>query len=46
MEMLHRQTIHLQSEEFKIDLIVWKYNKTTMHLGSESKFKIDLIVWK
>ena len=31
---------------FKIDLIVWKYRKTTNKTRSSKGFKIDLIVWK
>ena len=31
---------------FKIDLIVWKYDKQLTHLFWCVGFKIDLIVWK
>ncbi len=41
--------IHLHGEpypQFKIDLIVWKYNLEQITVDSSIKFKIDLIVWK
>ena len=34
------------SEEFKIDLIVWKCSNRFVTSLIASKFKIDLIVWK
>ena len=33
-------------EQFKIDLIVWKWDKFFRKIFMCNKFKIDLIVWK
>ena len=32
--------------QFKIDLIVWKYDCPRQKQGVNEMFKIDLIVWK
>ena len=43
-------TIHInnifQDIMFKIDLIVWKYDRIALTSTGAIKFKIDLIVWK
>ena len=46
MEMQDQQLCNQVHQQFKIDLIVWKYEMDIEDELKRAKFKIDLIVWK
>ena len=46
MEISWDKQAQQRGEEFKIDLIVWKFAKIKKTDTKSIRFKIDLIVWK
>ena len=46
MEIQVNHVYVLTDLKFKIDLIVWKYDKINKINQIDNEFKIDLIVWK
>ena len=46
MEITNKQKESPNTNQFKIDLIVWKYKEEPRGQSVAEKFKIDLIVWK
>ena len=46
MEISIGYSVKYQNNEFKIDLIVWKFCRCLLIATIIIKFKIDLIVWK